>query len=257
MREERVVWLEGTPHVVVLSDDNEALLAAQAAGRAVVGILNCGSAETLSAVYLAEHMSAVTDSYLERIVRRHLGLPWIVMETRRLLIREFQAEDARQIPREECAGEADKIFSDERKLADYIRCQYGFYEYGIWAVTEKESGRIIGKAGVSRMEEQKPEEMFSGTGALTIMELPMRKRNGNIFLDKPVLWIELGYHIFEPYRRKGYALEACRGIIEYLNGEYREQAEDIRIYAKTDACNQASVKVLRALGFEPAVVPET
>lgn len=218
MREERTVWVEGRPCVVVLSDEREALLAAQAAGRAVVGV-GCGP--DLPAAYLTETADGASRTYLERVARRHLGLPWVIAGTERLIVREFRREDAGHVPAGERFSPADEIFCSEEKLDAYIRCQYRFYEYGIWAVTEKAGGKLVGKAGVSGMEQDE---------------------NG-------VLWIELGYHIFMPYRRRGYATEACRGILAYLEEEYGSLGP-YRVCAKTDAGNTASVKVGRLCGLE-------
>ena len=44
--------------------------------------------------------------------------------------------------------------------------------------------------------------------------------------------MELGYHIFKPYRRKGLAVEACRGIISHVKETLEEP---VFLYAKIDA----------------------
>ena len=55
--------------------------------------------------------------------------------------------------------------------------------------------------------------------------------------------LELGYRVFAPYRRQGFALEACRGVL----GWYKEHM-DCPLYAKIDASNEASINVIE-LGF--------
>lgn len=116
------------------------------------------SAELWDAEYLAAP-DAICPEYLERIVRRHVGLPWIIAETDRLLIREFTPDDIAQMPEEPDAWytveerAADKIFYDKDKLEAYIKSQYRFYEYGIWAVVRKADGVVVGKAGVTNLEE--------------------------------------------------------------------------------------------------------
>lgn len=92
-------------------------------------------------------------------------------------------------------------FYTREKLKDYIRCQYGFYEWGIWALVEKETGQLVGKAGLTPIEN----EYFDGIS------------------------MELGYHIFKPYRRKGLAVEACRGIISHVKETLEEP---VFLYAK-------------------------
>ena len=110
------------------------------------------------AEYLAAP-DAICPEYLERIVRRHVGLPWIIAETDRLLIREFTLDDIAQMPEEpdvwytEEERAADQVFYDKDKLEAYIKSQYRFYEYGIWAVVRKADGVIVGKAGVTNLEE--------------------------------------------------------------------------------------------------------
>jgi len=243
MKIERTVTIDGTEYGIVISDETEALLAAKAAGRAIIGLLEaeeeCVIQEAMDSVgarccqkreerdlsaasYLVESLDDVDELLVEQVVRRYLGLPWIIAETDRLIIREFQVEDAELVLREETDTEADRIFYDSELLAEYIRCQYGFYEYGIWALIEKASGRLVGKAGLSNPESTEVEAE-----------------------DQVVL--ELGYHIFQPYRRQGYAVEACQAILQYAG----EQWDDCRIYAKIDASNEASICVAKACGFTP------
>ncbi len=236
MQTERAVTIDSQEYVVVISDETEALLAARTAGRAVLGLL--GETERgpeagqglWAASYLIESLDALDDRFLERVVRRHLGLPWVIAQTERLLIREFQAEDAARIPHEDADTEADRIFCDSETLAEYIRCQYRFYEYGIWALVDKESGELVGKAGLSSWE---GEAEASGC---------IREDIG----EKHVMELELGYHIFTPYRRRGYAAEACRAILAYA----QEQWDSCRIYAKIDASNEASIRVIHSCGFK-------
>lgn len=248
MREERTVWVEGVPHIVVLSDEKEALLAAKSAGRAVIGVLGKKGAEmaSLPAAYAAENPEDVTDDYLERVVRRHLGLPWVIAETERLRIREFQTADASFVPGDEIFGQADEIFLTEEKLSDYIRFQYGFYEYGIWAVTDRTSGILVGKAGISDVSYVRPEGQKNPEKGAKIAEPAGRPGRPSM------LQIELGYHIFMPYRGRGYASEACRGILKEI-----EKAVDGRIpyevCAKTDAGNLASVGVIRSCGLRGVI----
>ena len=79
MKTERMIQLDGRIHSVLISDEPEALQAARAAGRASVGLWNRErNSDLSSAEYLVEQMEDIDEAYLERIVRRHLGLPWII-----------------------------------------------------------------------------------------------------------------------------------------------------------------------------------
>lgn len=216
MVREQDVTVENTMYRVVISDEEEALLAAKAAGRVIVGVTGKDGRKSLSvARYLVEEAEDASLPYLEQVIRREKGLPWRIGETGRLLIREFTEEDAEQVQREPEDREGDQVFYEREKLKAYIRSQYGFFGYGIWAVVLKEDGRIIGKAGITGCDE--------------------------------IGRMELGYHIFKPYRRRGYGEEACRAVLEYVRKEY-----GCPVYAIVEASNDASRKLLQRLGFTAA-----
>lgn len=229
MTEHRSVEIEGKLYTVTISDEREALLAAAAAGRALVELLHTGAwtdagiqaqeegepdraASWPLALYGIENLEDADDTFLERVVRRKEGIPWRIAETERLLIREFQCGDAESVPKEMGDSGADRIFCDPEQLSEYIQCQYRLYEFGIWAVAEKESGRLVGKAGFAPAGEK----------------------------------LELGYHIFEPFRRRGYAAEAVEAVLSYAE----EYFPDREIEAKTDASNEASAHILTKFGFQ-------
>lgn len=221
----REVEVEGKTWQVVISDEKSALLAAKAAGRVFVGVLPepPEGREFLPARYVVEDPEAADDGYLERVVRRETGLPWIIGESEQLILREFTVEDLPHIPREEGDQEADRVFYTKDKLEAYIRGQYGFYGYGLWAVVRKADGALVGKAGITGCRETDPH----GTET-----------------DPHGTAMEMGYHIFEPYRRLGYAKEACRIVMDYVREEY-----DSPICAVTLDSNTASVGLLKKLGF--------
>ena len=202
------VTVEGIRYPVTVSDDNEALLAAAAAGRAIIGIWD-PSVRPLGAgfdacLYLVCEMEAADDMLLEKAVRRQYGLPWIIAQTKRLLIREFTKDDPLEA---ESADDGDGVFSDRARREDYIDNQYRFHECGLWALVLKKSGVIIGKAGITAGE--------------------------------------LGYHIYGPFRGRGYAFEACSAILGYAEEELG--LRHVRI--KTGEGNEASVRLPEALGF--------
>ena len=153
MKQERTLSIEGKEYTLLISDEPQALLEAKASGRAVLGCLDTGNGEGASRdfqgiPYVVPSMEYVTEELLELILRRYLGLPWLIDETERLYIREFVKEDAENIPEEEY-GKEEEIFRDPDKLEVYIKNQYGFYEYGTWAVLKKSPSLLIGMAGAS------------------------------------------------------------------------------------------------------------
>ena len=202
------VTVEGIRYPVTVSDDNEALLAAAAAGRAIIGIWDPSvrpvGAGRDACLYLHCEMEAADDMLLEKAVRRQYGLPWIIAQTKRLLIREFTKDDPLEA---ESADDGDGVFSDRARREDYIDNQYRFHECGLWALVLKKSGVIIGKAGITAGE--------------------------------------LGYHIYGPFRGRGYAFEACSAILGYAEEELG--LRHVRI--KTGEGNEASVRLAEALGF--------
>lgn len=224
---EREITVEGNVFRVTISDDHVALRSAYAEGRAIVGLWDRErTGQCLDpARYLVETPEDINDEFLERVVRRHLGLPWKIATTSRLDIREFIPMDCRNIPNEPDGGRDGAVFLGEESLKDYIKCQYGFYEYGIWAIVNSRTGRLVGKAGISNIEVSGQPEFSEAI-----------KNN-----DTPV---ELGYHIFSPYRRQGYGKEACQAILQYAAFNVSE-----RIYARIREENRSSIKLAEELGF--------
>lgn len=243
MTEEREVIIDGTVYTVVISDEKEALLAAKAAGRAFIGLQSREDIDLWPASYVAESLEDLDAVYLEQVVRRHLGLPWHIGETRHLLIREFQEEDAEKVPKEETDTKEDAIFYTQEKLSQYIRCQYGFYEYGLWALVEKETKNLAGKAGIVRTSYgEKPWETYERPDQSLHLpaDLPAEEKREDHF------YVEIGYHIFRPYRRRGYGSEALKNIVELV----KEKSETpVCIYVKIDASNKASIGVAESCGF--------
>ena len=247
------IVLDGRSHPVVISDEPEALLAAKAAGRAIIGVEGNGNKWNITcAHYIIPDFMSASRELAELVLRRHLGLPWTIGTTGRLLIREFVKEDAGRIPEEEY-GVEEKVFRSPELLAHYIEKQYGFYEYGTWALEEKGSGALVGMAGVSNPRLPKDMEgMFSrfeaalsgaidSGAALSGASYSGPDKQG----QEPCLpWLELGYHIFTPWRRSGYAKEACREILNYGTGRLTGC-----ICAVIEEGNTASIRLAESLGF--------
>ncbi len=223
MTQEREIQVAGKACRVVLSDDADVLRAARAAGGIAVALLHDGRCRDLSAArYAVESAEDADEGYLERVARREMGLPWNIAETDRLFIREFTMDDSGAVLREAGDGAADKVFYTPSLLEAYIREQYRFFECGIWAVIRKADGVLVGKAGVTFADGR-----AAAAGGL-----------------EPGCELELGYHIFEPYRRRGYAREACRAILKYTEAMY-----GYPVRAVVKPANQPSVDLLQQLGF--------
>lgn len=243
---EYTIVLDGQSHPVIISDEPEALLAAKAAGRAIIGVEDDGNKWNMNWLpYVIPGFQDAGKELAELILRRHLGLPWIIAVTKRLMIREFVIEDAQHIPEEEY-GTQESVFRTPGLLAHYIEKQYGFYEYGTWALTEKESGILVGMAGVSNPNlpegmDRILEEIIRAEGAER-EDGPEGPEAANPVQPKP--WLELGYHIFRPYRRMGYGTEAAAAVMDYAH-----EVLDARLCALIDIKNQASRLLAENLGM--------
>lgn len=224
------VTVDGQSCPLTVSDENEALQAAYAAGGAILGIwrekpeqemdpnhAKSGEKEMLlenpvsqdfsgfdHCLYLITDESDITPELFERTVRRHLDLPWRIAETDRLWIREFSSADPLE-PESEQDGFG--VFSDWEKREAYRRSQYRFAECGLWALVEKKSGIIIGKAGITEGE--------------------------------------LGYHVYSAYQKQGYAAEAGRAILRYA----AEELGLLEVTLQIEKTNQASICLAEKLGF--------
>ncbi len=237
MQETKCVIVNGREVPVLISDEKEALLAAKAAGRAIVGLWRPGQEmeEISAARYVVENIGDTTEEYLERVARRHLGLPWHICETERLLIRELFADDFDEV----WTNQIGRGFGSIEELEAYTKNQYAFYEFGFWALVEKKTGELVGMAGLTVPGTPSDEEARGER--LERYVLRTSESEGEI--------LELGYHIFSKFRRMGYAMEACQAIIRYGTEELMASEFVVRIAVD----NEKSKRLAWGLGFEPAV----
>ncbi len=111
----------------------------------------------------------------------------------------------------------DPLFPYETERAyqsAYIENMYRFYGYGMWVVTDRGTGKMIGRVGIECREEL-----------------------GGV--------MELGYVIGKPYQRQGYATEVCSAILSYA----RDELGIREIFCFIDEGNEVSEIVARKLGF--------
>lgn len=170
---------------------------------------------------VAEEAEDLTKELCQSVYRRFYQIPSVVSETPRLILRETVPKDTEELYRiYEGEMYLDPLPEDpeeeKRILASYFRNMYGIYGYGIWSVIEKESGKLIGRAGIENGEKD----------------------------QKGIL--ELGYLIGKQWRRKGYAYEAAKAVIRYAQENTTEEKMYMRIHRE----NIPSLKLAQKLGFE-------
>jgi len=272
MQEIRIAKVNRMEVPVLISDEKEALLAAKAAGRAIVGLWRPGMDMDMvsPARYVVEDLDDVTERFLERTARRHMGLPWKICETKRLVIRELFGDDFDEV----WDNQVGRGFGSLEEFLSYTKHQYSFYEFGIWALVHKETGELAGVAGL-KVPEACP-DMAAGTGddaGLEVFERPgcgvaveaedaLGAAAGSGAAGAateagaaagalgaadalPALTLELGYHIFPAFRRQGYGRESCEAILRY--GE--EELGAARFLVRIAKENEASKRLAASLGF--------
>ena len=169
---------------------------------------------------LTEGVDFIPDS-LVKIYERLAGLPWHILDTPRLTLREMTVADVDVFYRiyddPEVTKYVEPLFSnplDEKIYTqNYIKDIYGYYGYGFWTVLDKETGKVIGRAGISN-------------------------RDGFEVA-------ELGFVIAKAYRGCGLGYEVCDAILDYA----KKELEFPKIQALVLPNNGISINLLTKLGF--------
>ncbi|HRE49277.1 MAG TPA: GNAT family N-acetyltransferase [Aggregatilineales bacterium] len=166
-------------------------------------------------------------------------MPIPTLDTERLLIREFRAEDGegRRTLIEE--GFESAITHEQNDtwlrwmLLNY-RALENLYQppYGDYAITLKTTGDLIGAVGLV--------PSVIPWGVLPAFRVPEEAPHTLISPEFGLFWV-----IGKAHRRQGYAAEAARGLITYLFDELSVR----RVIAQTDHANLASQAVMRSLGM--------
>lgn len=172
--------------------------------------------------YAVEDLLSVEYSSYEEAFKRLAGIPWNILETKRMLVRESIPEDVEEFYRIYSSPSItyymEGLFPEKEQEIEYMKAYaeqvYGFYGFGLWTVLERDTGRIIGRAGLNVREGY---------------DLP-----------------ELGFTIDVEYQGRGYAYEVCYSILDYA----REKLEFDRVQAFVDEENRASIHLLEKLGFQ-------
>ncbi len=219
---EKICGLKETTDVAVFSDDSACLRKAGENKIATIGCQPAGQGEFLEGTNLVvEDIGDLNAELVYRQLQRQAGIPWTILETERLVVREFQMTDLDDLfalyQGEGMTDFIEPLYPYEEEKAyqqSYITCVYGYYGFGMWLVFEKGTGKLVGRAGLEQRE-----GITDG--------------------------LELGYAIGTPYWRRGYGEEVCRAILKYAAAELGEE----RIYCMIEYDNRASVSLAKKIGF--------
>lgn len=146
----------------------------------------------------------------------------MVLETERLYLREMQQQDFNDLadilqnPNVMYAYEHDFSDEDVQIWLDRQQERYKKHGFGLWAVILKETGLMIGQAGLT-MQPYKDAEI-----------------------------LELGYLLKEEFWHKGYAKEAAKGCKRYAF----ESLNENKVHSIIKADNEASIKVAESIGMK-------
>lgn len=214
---------EGKEAVLFVTDDRAEAERLRREGEAVLVYLHPGNRgqDFSKFLFAVEDPEELEPEYIERVYRRLKGMPWNILDTGRCRVRETIPEDVEAFYRIYSDPSITRYMEDlypdveeERQyIRDYIDKVYTFFGFGVWTVVEKESGSVIGRAGLSYREG----------------------------FEDP----ELGFIIGVPWQGKGYAKEVCRGVMDY--GWRALEFE--RIQALVEPGNRVSLRLCERLGF--------
>ena len=172
---------------------------------------------------IVEGFDEVDAEFLEKVYQRYHHIPWTILETERCIVRELCMDDLDGLFELYADDGMDAFteglfeYEEEKTYQEaYINHMYRFFGYGMWLVFEKETGKLIGRAGLEHRE----------------------------IYDETEL--ELGYLIGKKYQGQGFATEVCRAILEYA----KENTDFSHINCVVQKGNEVSIHMAQKLGFE-------
>ncbi len=235
---------------LMIADCEENVRQAKTCGAAVLGYEPEGCCRIQSHLdMIVQGFEEIDMNFLVRVYQRFFGLPWDIVETDRCLVREMTLQDLDALYElyrpQEVTRYLDGLDEDRQKeearLKDHIRCMYRFYGYGMWAVVEKSTGRLIGRAGFGHLAVG--DMLMPGDDCLVAEDTLMPEKDSPVAED--TLIPELGYLIAADKQCQGYATEVCRAILEY---GWKELGFST-VYCRIREENHASVHLAEKLGF--------
>lgn len=158
--------------------------------------------------------------YFDRVYRRIHELPWEIMQTKRMIVRETTEDDIDEFvkmykdPRMTKYMEPlyQDIENEKKYIREYRERVYACQGFGIWTLLDKETKKCIGRAG-----------------------LTYRCGFDNV---------EIGFAIGTDYWNQGYATEAISAILSFAKEEELGPVNALIMHE-----NLASIHVVEKFGF--------
>lgn len=210
---------------LVIEDSENGCRAAKAAGMTCMAYYNpdSGKQNLQTASVVVEGFEEIDAIFANKVYCHHHHLPALVCETERLLIKEMEERDiprlmeicAQETSRDACEGIAKPLTEELEGFVDYRTYMYELCDMGYWCVIKKDTGEIIGRAGIEPK-----------------------------YWDNRKTVVELGYVIDEDFRHQGFAYEACKAILQVAG-----ERGAVYLHCRIKKDNQPSRQLARKLGF--------
>ena len=210
---------------LVIEDSENGCRAAKAAGMTCMAYYNpdSGKQNLQTASVVVEGFEEIDAIFANKIYCHHHHLPALVCETERLLIKEMEEKDiprlmeicAQETSRDACEGIAKPLTEELEGFVDYRTYMYELCDMGYWCVIKKDTGEIIGRAGIEPK-----------------------------YWDNRKTVVEMGYVIDENFRHQGFAYEACQAILQVAG-----ERGAVYLHCRIKKDNQPSRQLARKLGF--------
>ncbi len=202
--------------------------------------------ELMGTPWLILSLTALSEEYLTEVWCRFYKIPLEILHTERCYLRELSMKDLPDLLRldaDQPPESPGRFFkgepgTEEEYLSSYIRCQYPFFAYGLYGVYKKETGEFLGIAGFYLPDDHDGKEKNSSGGWLKVSfgEKNSHAR-GNASL-------EIGYAVKKSVRRKGYAKEWIRALVDHA----QKNMQIHHIIARIPVENKASVAAAISAG---------
>lgn len=215
---------ELTGDSMLLSSNSEILNFARAIGIAALPCAENNLDDYVGYEFALQEYADMDADYIDKSYRRLRDIPWEILRTERMIIREETEDDLPELYKiyesEHIKRFIEPLLPDIEAEKEYVRKYrnyiYKMYEFGIWIAEDKDTHEIIGRMG---LEPKTYEDNVEG--------------------------VELGYIVGAKFLRKGYCMEGCRAILKYAKDVLN--LPEIYVIIRTE--NVISQEIAEKLGF--------